>query len=134
MGKDKIGKLENEDGKLDTEITRVDERLTRVDNELKEKVEDVKKELKDDIKELQSQLDDAIVTINCLEDALKGFKKKSSAHAAAGSIDLLDTDQTSVMSHVSQNTLIICLVVFNIGTILGCISCLFWSKRGRAKG
>merc|ERR1712083_58768 len=92
-------------------------------------------DLGDDIKELKSTLDDALGKIGELEDTLNGFKKKrSSAQAAVGSVDLLDTDQTSVMSNLSQDTLIICLVVFNIGTILGCISCLFWSKRGRAKG
>merc|ERR1712154_21912 len=81
-----------------------------------------------------SQLDSALVTIGRLEDTLEGFEKRASAVAAQGSVDLLDTNQTSVMSNVSQNTLIICLVLFNIGTILGCISCLFWQKRGGAKG
>merc|ERR1712087_785923 len=134
MGNDKIGNLETEDGRLDREIKAVDAKLGKVDNALNKKVKEVKDDLVDDIKELQLQLDDALVTINALEKTLKGFQKKSSAQAALGSVDLLDTDQTSVMSNVSQDTLIICLVVFNIGTILGCISCLFWSKRGRAKG
>merc|ERR1712087_1078408 len=113
---DKIGNLETEDGRLDREIKAVDAKLGKVDNALNKK------------------LDDALVTINALEDTLKGFQKKSSAQAALGSVDLLDTNQPSAMSTASQDTLIICLVVFNIGTILGCISCLFWSKRGGAKG
>merc|ERR1712154_659292 len=102
--------------------------------ELKKKVDDVKDGLDGDIDKLQSQLDDANDQIEKLEKTLKGFEKRSSAQAALGSVDLLDTNQPSVMSDVSQNTLIICLVVFNIGTILGCISCLFWSKRAGAKG
>merc|ERR1712087_862845 len=111
MGNDKIGNLETEDGRLDREIKAVDAKLGKVDNALNKKVEDVKKDLVDDIKELQSQLDDALVTINALEDTLKGFQKKSSAQAALGSVDLLDTNQPSAMSTASQDTLIICLVV-----------------------
>merc|ERR1712083_667803 len=87
--------------------------------------------LDEDIGNVKAKLDDALVTINALEKTLKGFKKKSSAQAALGSVDLLDTNQPSAMSTASQNTLILCLVVFNIGTILGCISCLFWSKQSR---
>merc|ERR1712062_621880 len=37
----------------------------------------------------------------------------------------------SAISAANKNLLILCLVVFNIGTILGCISCLFWSKQSR---
>merc|ERR1712110_531637 len=37
----------------------------------------------------------------------------------------------SAVSAANKNLLVLCLVVFNIGTILGCISCLFWSKQSR---
>jgi len=37
----------------------------------------------------------------------------------------------SAISAANKNLLVLCLVVFNIGTILGCISCLFWSKQSR---
>ena len=41
---------------------------------------------------------------------------------------------SSVVSTDNRDLLIIALVVFNIGTILGCISCLVWNKKVGAKG
>merc|ERR1719464_695278 len=61
----------------------------------------------------------------------------SSSDEGANFIDFDPSSNTnsnptaSAISDANKNLLVLCLVVFNIGTILGCISCLFWSKRSR---
>jgi len=60
----------------------------------------------------------------------------SSSDEGANFIDFdpssnMNSTTASAISVANKNLLILCLVVFNIGTILGCISCLFWSKQSR---
>merc|ERR1711997_974707 len=38
------------------------------------------------------------------------------------------------LADANKNLLVYCLVIFNIGTILGCISCLYWNQKAPAKG
>merc|ERR1712154_371829 len=40
---------------------------------------------------------------------------------------------TSELADANKNLLVYCLVIFNIGTILGCISCLYWRQKSSVK-
>merc|ERR1712083_621780 len=115
----KVEQLEQTDEKIKEKIddlgTTLDEKVTGVSDKVDNKVSDLNSEI--------VTLKNRIKTLEDHSDSLKG----SSAHVgfAANAIE----EPTGALSTVSAETLIICLVIFNIGTILGCVSCLFWKKR-----
>merc|ERR1712087_1031800 len=119
--RDEVGDLV--DGKVE-QLEQTDEEITdkigQLDAKIDQKVAGVSDKVDNKVSALNSEiatLKNRIKTLEDHSDSLKG----SSAHVgfAANAIE----EPTGALSTVSADTLIICLVIFNIGTILGCISC-----------
>merc|ERR1712154_91851 len=98
--------------------------------------------LKKETGDLQKQLDDANERIAQIEKKLKQIGEVTSSAQMVGEMQDGDDDfigydypQTSEFADANKNLLVYCLVIFNIGTILGCLSCLYWrQKAAPAKG
>jgi len=103
--------------------------------------------LKKETGDLQKQLDDANERIAEIEKKLKQIGEVTSSAQMVGAMQDGDDDfigydypqtiatSTSELADANKNLLVYCLVIFNIGTILGCLSCLYWrQKAAPAKG
>merc|ERR1712154_254358 len=78
-------------------------------------------------------LNDAIVRIAALERKMKDIGKVASSAQSVGAMPE-DGFSGYELADANKNLLVYCLVIFNIGTILGCISCLYWNQKAPAKG
>merc|ERR1712154_241677 len=102
---------------------------------------------------LKQQLEAANERIAAIERKLKEVGKVTSSAAvgsdiviAAGDDEAMPDDDfmgydypeaiatsTSELADANKNLLVYALVIFNIGTILGCISCLYWRQKSSVK-
>merc|ERR1711997_1115014 len=107
MGETKMGSAESD-------IAGLNDKIVSVDTEL------------DDV---YKRLDDIDAVLDKMKAALEGSEPETAAAMANGGV----IDSTSMISTANKDVLIYCLVIFNIGTIIGCISCLFLSKQTQSK-
>merc|ERR1711902_422713 len=80
-----------------------------------------------------NKLNGAIARIAALERKMKNV---GNAASSAQSVGAMPDDGFGgyELADANKNLLVYCLVIFNIGTILGCISCLYWNQKAPAKG
>merc|ERR1711978_442289 len=111
----KVSSLQSQDASLDSSIKAVDGKLNG------------------QVALLNGEIDELTAQIEKIDKWANDYQSAQQVGAAGLADFASPSGSAQAMSAVSQNTLIICLVLFNIGTILGCISCLFWRK-GAAVG
>jgi len=143
----KIKSLENADKdlgvKADEIDTRLGGRLNGIDGDivqLRDEDKTLDTKLNDADKRLSDRIGDNEVAHNELKDRVSRIESTLNAFSSAQSVfgrnDLNEVDDGTSPSGLSSmsDLLIVGLIVCNIGTILTCISCLFWSKRNGVKG
>lgn len=128
---DMIVKADEIDGRLKGRLDGVDGdigQLRQADVTLDTKLNDADKRLSDRIADGEVAADELKNRVAKIEGTLNGYA------AARGDNTNVDDGNATALSTEAKDLLIVCLLIFNIGTILGCISCLFWSKQQRVKG
>jgi len=142
----KITSLVNEDKRLNDNAVEIDNRLggrlNGVDgdiNQLRDEDTTLNTKIIDTETRLSDRIGDGEVAHEQLKERVARIESTLNGFAAAQSISSFNLDgnasTSTAMTTEAKDLLIVCLLIFNIGTILGCISCLFWSKQQkRTKG
>merc|ERR1719412_765234 len=89
--------------------------------------------LNDKIVSVETQLDDIFNRLDDIDAVLDKMRAALDEPISAAMANGGAVDSTSMISTANKDVLIYCLVIFNIGTIIGCISCLFLSKQTQSK-
>jgi len=104
-----------------------------LEERLNAKIAQNKRELDKKIAANTGKFDNAIARIDALERKMKNVGKAASSAQSVGAMPE-DSFNGYELADANKNLLVYCLVIFNIGTILGCISCLYWNQKAPAKG
>lgn len=81
-------------------------------------------------------MNDKIAAMEKYLDEIGGSFAAQSAAMDVSPMDVSPMDRDYPTQNVfgdSQDLIIICLVIFNIGTVLGCFSCLYWTKKNQGQ-